>query len=127
MKQVFLDHLDYGDYYLRFPAAVEADVNGSGTSEIVVAGYADTWRDTRNETSTKHPFGKYCVNMLTYDEEAKTYRMANTKPLEFTPAGDVKKVMAADSGYAMSEPVALTAAALARPRITTICSLRARY
>ena len=112
MKQVFLDHLAYGDYYLRFPAAVEADVNGSGTSEIVVAGYADTWMDTRNEKSKDHPFGKYCVNMLTYDEEAKTYRMAYTKPLEFTPTGDVKKVMAADSGYAMSEPVALTAAAL---------------
>ena len=112
MEQVYLDHLSYGDYYMRFPAAVEADINASGTKEIVVAGYADTWTDTNNQKLKDHPFKKYCVNMLVYDEDEKVYRMTRNKPLEYTPTGDVKKVMAADSSYAMSEPVALTAADL---------------
>lgn len=112
MKQTFLDHLSYGSYYMRFPAAVEADLNASGTHELVVAGYADTWTDTNNQELKKQPFQKYCVNMLVYDKDTKSYRMTYSKPLEYTPENDVKKVMAADSGYAMSEPVALTAAAL---------------
>ncbi|MCB6202987.1 InlB B-repeat-containing protein [Extibacter muris] len=112
MKRTFLDHLSYGDYYMRFPAAVEADLNASKTDELVVAGYADTWRDPNNQELKDHPFQKYCVNMLVYDEDAKSYQMTYSKPLEYTPGTDVKKVMDADSGYAMSEPVALTAADL---------------
>lgn len=112
MKRLFLDHLDYGDYYMRFPAAVEADVNGNGTGELVVAGYADTWTDTNNQTLKDHPFEKYCVNLLTWDKDANTYRMAYTKPMEFTPTGSVKKAMESDNAYAMSEPVALAAADL---------------
>ena len=112
MKRLFFDHLDYGDYYMRFPATVEADVNGNGTGELVVAGYADTWTDTKKQKLKDHPFQKYCVNLLTWDKDADAYRMAYTKPMEYTPTGSVKKAMAADSAYAMSEPVALTAAAL---------------
>lgn len=112
MKRAFLDHLSYGDYYMRFPAAVEADINASGTDELVVAGYADTWTDTINQKLKDHPFQKYCVNMLVYDKGTKSYQMAYTMPLDYTPENDVKKVMAADSGYAMSEPAALTAADL---------------
>lgn len=109
---LFLDYLDYGAYYMRFPAAVQADVNGSGTEEIVVAGYADPWTDPDNQALAEKPFEKLCVNLLVYDETAQTYRMAYTTPMEYTPTGDVKKVMEGDSGYAMSEPVALAAAAL---------------
>lgn len=50
--------------------------------------------------------------MLVYDEDERVYRMTRNKPLEYTPTDDVKKVMAVDSSYAMSEPVALTAADL---------------
>ena len=34
MKRLFLDHLDYGDYYMRFPAAVEADVVSNGRASL---------------------------------------------------------------------------------------------
>lgn len=112
MKQTFLDHLSYGSYYMRFPATVEADLNATGTHELVIAGYVDTWTDTNNQELKKQPFQKYCVNMLVYDKDTKSYKMTYSKPLEYTPENDVKKVMAADSGYAMSEPVALAAAAL---------------
>ena len=114
MTREFLDHLNYGDYYMRFPNATEADVNGDGTGELVVAGYADTWKNPADTSTTPslHAFTKYCVNLLVYNEADKIYQMAYTKPLEFTPAGDVRKVMAQDSGYAMSEPVALAAAKL---------------
>lgn len=108
--RLYKNHLSYRDYYMRFPATVEADVNGSGTDELVVAGYADTcWGD---EKFSARPFSKYCVNLLLYDEKTKTYGMAYDEPLEYVPTGDGKKVMAADSRYAMTEPVALEAARL---------------
>lgn len=44
---------------MHFPAAVEADINTSGTKEVVVAGYADTWTDPVNQKLKDKPFEKY--------------------------------------------------------------------
>lgn len=112
MELVFFDNLDYVNYYMRFPAAVQGDINGSGVEELIIAGYADPWTEPTDYNLSDHPFEKLIVNLLTWDENDGVYRMAYTMPMEFTPAGGSKGLMEADNGCAMSAPVALAAAKL---------------
>lgn len=121
----FKDHLLYNERSeknaayaerMQYTSAVDADINGSGTEELVIAGYRvdGGYMGEKgcysNKPSSKDKIGQVqkevYVNMIAWENGA--YHMVHDKPLSFALPGS----SAMNVDYPMRPPVSVTAAKL---------------
>lgn len=121
----FKDHLLYNERSeknaayaerMQYTSAMDADINGSGTEELVLAGYRvdggymGEKGSYSNKPSDKDKIGQVqkelYVNMIAWENGA--YHMVHDKPLSFALPGS----SAMNAEYPMRPPVSVTSAKL---------------
>lgn len=107
-KRQYYDNMNYGDYRMRYASAVDADINGNMTKELVVGGYKN------EDYSSKDKVGKLSgttqlIQVITWDEDKNVYLPVwdSPKSVDTLTAADKKQKL--DFGYEMTEPAALAA------------------
>ncbi len=98
--------LTYNGYRMRFCSAADADLNGNGVDELLIAGYRNY--DTQNDN---HKIGKIddsnnLIQMIAWDESKQEYEMVWSEPKQVAALGGLKVDQA---GHSVMEPVALAA------------------
>jgi len=115
----FFDGLEYSGTRYRFAASANADLNGDGVDELVVAGNRNTGYSDKDSKKGDIDGGQYLTNVLLWDKSSNSYAFAWSSPKTMHGNGDV----AGSAGDAMNNPVALTAGRFAagNPQDTVFC------
>lgn len=99
--------LTYNGYRMRFCSAADADLNGDGVDELLIAGYRNYDTSNNDKRIGKIDSNQNLIQMITWNESSKKYEMVWNEPKSVAALGGGLKVDQA--GRSVMEPVALAA------------------